>query len=72
MSPRYFYNGLGQLAGITDGDGVSTAFLWGYGSTLPVWQIRGSTYAEAVRRHGLAASQGAAEGLPLEPSWLTR
>ncbi len=52
VSPRYFYNDLGQLAGLTDGDGVPTAFLWGYGSTLPVWQIRGSTYAEAVRRHG--------------------
>ena len=68
VSPRYSYNGLGQLAGITDGDGVSTAFLWGYGSTLPVWQIRGSTYAEAVRRHGQAASRGAAEGLALESS----
>ena len=60
FSPTYEYLSH-RLAGFTDADGVSSAYLWGYDGNLPVVRIDGLDFKSAVKELGLKASAGHAE-----------
>ena len=60
VSPVYEYLGH-RLAGFTDADGVSSAYLWGYNGNLPVVRIDGLDFRQAQSVYGSIASGGHAE-----------
>ncbi len=51
LSPEYSW-AAHRLGGYTDADGVSAAYLWGYGGTLPVYRIDGMSHEQAQKNHG--------------------
>ena len=60
VSPVYEYHGH-RLAGFTDADGVSSAYIWGYKGNLPVFRIDGIDFETAKSIHGYLATGGNAE-----------
>ncbi len=60
FSPAYEYLGH-RLAGFTDADGVSSAYLWGYNGNLPVVRVDGADFAHVKDVFGTIATDGHAE-----------
>ena len=65
LSPLCSYLAGGQLCSSTDADGLSSAWLWGYGGLYPVHRISGYTHAEVLAAEGSRAATLDAEGISL-------
>ena len=56
------YDSYGNIKQVTGVDGIPTAYLWGYNHTLPVAQVVGATYGEAVAKVNLTSLQTMNDG----------
>ena len=66
LSPLCSYLAGGQLCSSTDADGLSSAWLWGYGGLYPAHRISGYSHAEVLNAEGSRATTLNAEGTSLQ------